>query len=104
MNDLMRPALYDAQHKVQNLSEIGKEVNYHIVGPICESSDVFGRNVLLPELNRGDLLAIRTVGAYGEVMASSYNLRIPAKAVYSDQLSHLGKKTDRTLPKASGEY
>lgn len=83
MNDLMRPALYGAEHKIQNLTGIGKESEYQVAGPICESSDVFGKNVSLPQLNRGDLLCIRTAGAYGEVMSSAYNLRSPAKAFYS---------------------
>lgn len=88
MNDLMRPALYDAKHKIQNITGIGKDEIYHIAGPVCESSDVFGKNILVPVLKRGDLVAIRTSGAYGEVMASGYNLRKPAKAIYS---------TDRTI-------
>ncbi len=96
MNDLIRPALYDAQHKVQNLSGIGTEGYYNIVGPVCESSDIFARNILLPEINRGDLVAIRTTGAYGEVMASSYNLRNPAKAVYSDDLPQIRSRKNCT--------
>ncbi len=87
MNDLMRPALYDAKHKIQNLTGIGKEENYHIAGPVCESSDVFGKDILLPQLNRGDLITIRTSGAYGEVMASGYNLRKPARAIYSTDMN-----------------
>ncbi len=90
MNDLMRPALYQATHKVQSLSGIGKEKVYAIVGPICESSDVFGKDILLPQLERGDLLAIRTTGAYGESMSSGYNLRKSAQAVYSSKM-HVGK-------------
>ena len=82
----MRPALYNARHAIQNLTGIGTEKNYHVVGPICESSDVFARDIHLADLSRGDLLAIKTAGAYGEVMASSYNLRNPAKAVYSYDL------------------
>jgi diaminopimelate decarboxylase len=57
---------------------------YDVVGPICESSDCFGKAVMLPETKRGDLMAIRTTGAYGEVMSSQYNLRDKAKAVYTD--------------------
>jgi len=92
MNDLMRPALYDAKHKIQNLTGIGKDESYHIAGPVCESSDVFGKDILLPQLNRGDLIAIRTSGAYGEVMASGYNLRKPARAVYSTDMNVEFKK------------
>jgi len=75
MTDLIRPALYGAYHKVVNLSSKGKEQKYDVVGPICESSDVFVKDVVLPETKRGDYLAILSAGAYGEVMASQYNLR-----------------------------
>ncbi|MCF6169655.1 MAG: diaminopimelate decarboxylase [Bacteroidales bacterium] len=90
MHNLMRPALYGAEHKIQNLTGIGTETVYQVAGPVCESSDIFGRNVLLPETKRGDLLAIRTAGAYGEVMASAYNLREAAPAVYSDDFGKSG--------------
>lgn len=82
MTELIRPALYQSYHKIENLSSEKAEVRYDVVGPICESSDCFGKAVLLPETNRGDLIAIRTAGAYGEVMSSAYNLRDKAKAVY----------------------
>lgn len=82
MTELIRPALYQSYHKIENLSSDKEEVRYDVVGPICESSDCFGKAVLLPETNRGDLIAIRTAGAYGEVMSSAYNLRDKAKAVY----------------------
>lgn len=85
MNDLIRPALYQAYHKVENLSSNGAMRKYDVVGPICESSDCFGKAVSLPETRRGDLIAIRTAGAYGEVMASQYNLRPFPKAYYSDE-------------------
>lgn len=76
MTDLIRPALYQAHHAIQNLTGEGRpELKYDVVGPICESSDVFGMNETLPEVRRGDLLALRSAGAYGEVMASRYNLR-----------------------------
>jgi len=77
MTELMRPALYQAYHSIENLSEMEEEKVFHydIVGPICESSDSFGKEVLLPKVKRNDLIAIRTAGAYGEVMASRYNLR-----------------------------
>lgn len=77
MTELMRPALYQAYHLIENLSDRGdgQYIPYDVVGPICESSDSFGKEVLLPEVKRGDLIAIRTAGAYGEVMASRYNLR-----------------------------
>lgn len=82
MTELMRPALYQAYHKIENLSSKSPIVKYDVVGPICESTDSFGKEVELPESNRGDLIAIRTAGAYGEVMASRYNLREPVRAVY----------------------
>ena len=83
MTELIRPALYQSYHKIESLEgRNGKAVRYDVVGPICESSDCFGKSVMLPELERGDLVAIRTTGAYGEVMASSYNLRDKAPAYY----------------------
>ena len=88
MTELIRPALYQAFHKIQNISkeEGVNEQAYDVVGPICESSDCFGKRINLPETERGDLLAIRTTGAYGEVMSSNYNLRKNAKAIYKDEL------------------
>ncbi|MFC5271641.1 diaminopimelate decarboxylase [Adhaeribacter terreus] len=82
MTELMRPALYQAYHKIENLTSHEPDLRYDVVGPICESSDCFGKAVMLPETNRGDLLAIRTAGAYGEVMSSGYNLREKAPAFY----------------------
>lgn len=81
MNDLMRPALYGAHHNIENLTphhEEGVEI-YDVVGPICESSDVFAKGETLPRCQRGDLIALRSAGAYGESMASTYNMRsLPA--------------------------
>ena len=82
MTELIRPALYQSYHKIENLTSNGTTAKYDVVGPICESSDCFGKAVMLPETNRGDLIAIRTTGAYGEVMSSQYNLREKVKAVY----------------------
>lgn len=86
MTELLRPALYQAYHKIENLSRANKpaEFKYDVVGPICESSDCFGKAVDLPETFRGDLIAIRSAGAYGEVMSSRYNLRTAPSAYYSD--------------------
>jgi diaminopimelate decarboxylase len=102
MTELMRPMLYQAYHAIENLSrdksqesrdksqdksEIEhpkSEMKYDVVGPICESTDCFRKDVDLPESHRGDLFAVRTAGAYGEVMASHYNLRDMVQAVYSD--------------------
>jgi diaminopimelate decarboxylase len=86
MNDLIRPALYQAYHKIENLTSVKAEKVYDIVGPICESSDCFAKNELINETQRGDILAIRSAGAYGEVMASQYNLRELPKAYYSDEI------------------
>lgn len=82
MTELIRPALYQSYHKIENLTSDLPEERYDVVGPICESSDCFGKAFLLPETRRGDLIAIRTAGAYGEVMASNYNLRQKAEAIY----------------------
>ena len=84
MTELLRPALYAAYHKVE-YATINKEEEYMIfdvVGPICESSDIFGKDILLPRLKRGERLKIRSTGAYGEVMSSNYNLREKVKAYY----------------------
>lgn len=84
MTDLIRPALYQAHHKIENISSGSvKNELYDVVGPICESSDTFGTDELLPETRRGDLFAIRSAGAYGEVMASTYNGRCLPKSVFS---------------------
>jgi len=92
MTELMRPALYQAYHKIEKLEtgdspkEESLAVNYDIVGPICESTDCFAKEAVLPETKRNDLLAIRTAGAYGEVMASRYNLREEIRYVYSGEV------------------
>lgn len=87
MTDLIRPALYGAFHRVENLSNPeAQEQTYDIVGPICESSDVFVENYAIATVKRGDLLALRSAGAYGEVMASQYNLRRLPGHITSDTL------------------
>ncbi len=75
MTDLIRPALYNAFHRIENISSDEAEDTYDVVGPICESSDVFAKAIDLNACHRGDLLAIRSAGAYGEIMASQYNCR-----------------------------
>ena len=86
MNNLIRPALYQAYHKIENLSARGEEqAVYDVVGPICESSDTFAEARTLPVTRRGDILAIRSAGAYGASMASCYNMRPEAPAVYSEE-------------------
>jgi len=84
MTELIRPALYQAYHKIENISKInsGNIKKYDVVGPICESSDCFGKAVVLPETERGDLMAIRSAGAYGEVMSNHYNLRDAVKSFF----------------------
>lgn len=85
MTDLIRPALYQAYHKIENISGEGPLCTYDVVGPICESSDVFGKAVDLKECRRGDLVAIRSAGAYGEIMASQYNCRkLPSGYITED--------------------
>lgn len=80
MSSLLRPALYGAWHGIHNLTRIeAPPAGYaHVVGPICETGDVLGRDRLLPDTHPGDILVIETCGAYGRVMSSSYNLRPPA--------------------------
>lgn len=76
MSDLIRPALYQAHHLIENITSCSKEKEkYDVVGPICESSDCFGKDEILPVTHRGDLIALRSAGAYGEIMASRYNCR-----------------------------
>ncbi|MDR0412177.1 MAG: diaminopimelate decarboxylase [Dysgonamonadaceae bacterium] len=84
--ELIRPALYDAYHKIENLSSDEPEETYDVVGPVCESSDCFGKQRNLNKTRRGDLIAIRSAGAYGEIMASQYNCRQLPKAYFSDTL------------------
>ncbi len=83
MTDLIRPALYHAYHKIENISGGGPKELYDVVGPICESSDVFGKDILLNKTMRNDLIAIKSAGAYGEIMASQYNCRSIPKGYLS---------------------
>jgi len=85
-NDLLRPALYQAYHKIENLTSKGEPLCYDVAGPLCESTDVFGQGISLPLTQRGDILAIHSAGAYGEVMASMYNLRELPQYWFSSQL------------------
>ena len=84
--DLIRPALYQAYHKIENISSDEPMEAYDVVGPICESTDVFAKQTDLNRCHRGDLLAIRSAGAYGEIMASQYNCRQLPKGYTSDEL------------------
>ena len=86
MTDLIRPALYQAYHKIENITSEEERETYDVVGPICESSDVFGKAIDLNRVKRGDLFALRSAGAYGEIMASAYNCRPLPKGYTSDEL------------------
>ena len=88
MTDLIRPALYQAYHKIENITSEEPVEAYDVVGPICESSDVFGKAVDLNRVKRGDLIAIRSAGAYGEIMASRYNCRELPQGFTSDELAY----------------
>ncbi|MCI1785752.1 MAG: diaminopimelate decarboxylase [Bacteroidales bacterium] len=100
MNDLIRPALYGAYHKIENITAFyvrkddTDDFVYDIAGPVCESSDVFGTGRSLRKSMRGDLIAIRSAGAYGKVMASGYNCKDFAPVVYSDRLSEAPVRID----------
>ena len=84
--DLIRPALYQAYHKIENLSSDEAPEAYDVVGPICESTDVFAKQIDLNKAHRGDLIAIRSAGAYGEIMASQYNCRKLPVGYISEEL------------------
>ena len=87
MTELMRPALYGSYHNIENItSESEKRVKYTVVGTACESTDVFDENVTLKETQRGDLLTLKSAGAYGMSMASRYNLHDLPQSVYSDEI------------------
>ncbi len=84
--DLIRPALYQAYHKIENITSEEPTEAYDVVGPICESTDVFAKQIDLNGTKRGDLLAIRSAGAYGEIMASQYNCRRLPLGYMSDEI------------------
>lgn len=86
MTELIRPALYRARHRVDVLTSDKDRKTYDVVGPVCESSDTFRKDISIPEVKRGDLVAIRSAGAYGEVMQSNYNLRTPNPPLFSDAI------------------
>lgn len=86
MTDLIRPALYQAYHKIENISSEEPAETYDVVGPICESSDVFAKSIDLNKAHRGDLIAMRSAGAYGEIMASQYNCRELPKGYITEEL------------------
>ena len=84
--DLVRPAMYGAYHRIENLTSELPEEEYDVVGPICESTDVFAKDYFINKPKRGDIFAIRTAGAYGEIMASQYNLRQLPKGYTSEEI------------------
>jgi len=84
--ELIRPALYQAYHRIENLSSDADLATYDVVGPICESSDCFAKDYEMNATKRGDIIVLRSAGAYGEIMASQYNLRALPKAYTSDEL------------------
>lgn len=84
--DLIRPALYQAYHKIENISSDAPTETYDVVGPICESTDVFAKQIDLNGCHRGDLIAIRSAGAYGEIMASQYNCRRLPQGYMSEEI------------------
>ena len=91
MTDLIRPALYETEHKIENLSwrrkrEERKRIKADVVGPVCETADTFARDLDFPSSRRGDILAIHSAGAYGQMMSSHYNLRNTPSVVYSDDI------------------
>jgi len=97
MNDLIRPAMYDAHHDIVPVveAEAGAEQQpYDIVGPVCESGDTFAKQRMMPKLAAGDLVAFRSAGAYGAVMASEYNSRalIPEVLVHGDQFAVIRRR------------
>lgn len=91
MTELIRPALYNSYHQVDNLSSNKETGFYDIVGPVCESSDSFAKKRPVAKAKRNDLIAIRSAGAYGQVMASNYNLRPTPQSVFSDELRSIKK-------------
>lgn len=83
MTDLIRPALYQSFHAIETVNHNSSKLEtYDIVGPVCESSDIFRKSIEMPSLKRGDIIAIKSTGAYGEVMSSNYNLRDKAPVVF----------------------
>jgi len=88
MHTLLRPALYDAWHEIVNLTRLGEpsDGRWQVVGPICESGDILGRDRAMPRPVEGDVMLIANAGAYGASMSSRYNLREAVREVYGDEL------------------
>ena len=98
MNDLARPAIYGAYHEIISVKQAATTANYHVVGPVCESSDIFAKNVALPDLQPDDLVAIRSAGAYGASMSSTYNCRplVPEVLVDDDNFRIIKRRKSYT--------
>ena len=95
MNDLIRPSLYDAYHKIEALDKKGESTLADVVGPVCESGDFFGKNVMLPPLEHNDIIVIHSAGAYGFTMASNYNTRSkPAEVALESGIDRLIRKRE----------
>ena len=95
MNDLIRPSLYNAYHKIEAVNVEGEKTDADVVGPVCESGDFFGKNVALPPLNHNDLLVVHSAGAYGFTMASNYNTRAkPAEVALQNGEDRLIRKRE----------
>lgn len=96
MNDLLRPSMYNAYHDILSIKEKNEQTTYDVVGPVCETGDTFARNRTMTSMNEGELLAIANVGAYGSVMASTYNTRllIPEVLVKDEQYSIIKARTN----------
>ena len=98
MNDLLRPSLYNAYHKIEKVNlTTNEKISYEIVGPICETGDVLGTNVQLPRCKKGDLLLIHSAGAYGQVMSSNYNTRPKVSEVLVDNNKHISIRKRETI-------
>ncbi len=95
MNDLIRPSLYNAYHKIEAVGVEGEKTPADVVGPVCESGDFFGKNVLLPSLKHNDLIVVHSAGAYGFTMASNYNTRAkPAEVALQGGKDRLIRKRE----------
>ena len=90
MNNFIRPSLYNSNHQIFAVNNGNKKTKYDVVGPICESSDIFKKNFSISELKQNDLVIISSTGAYGSCMASKYNLRDEAKEIFIEGKKILG--------------
>ena len=105
MNDLLRPALYDAYHEINNINKNNGKKNYYtIVGPVCESAYIFSKKILMNKIKTNDFLFIKNVGAYGASMSSSYNSRpIIMELIINKNKYSIIRKTDTVINQISRE-